>query len=268
MLTAVVLQCSIILCDDQLTFLSFAYCPLGSHTMSRNPSILFRQLFDRVSCTYTYLLGCNKTRRAILIDPVKEHVNRDLSLLKRLELNLQYVANTHVHADHVTGSGAIKTLLKPAVVESIISSASEAKADIHVKDGDIIECGDSIKLHVLSTPGHTSGCVSYYCPEGAFVFTGDCLLVGGCGRTDFQQGNSAQLYTSVHQSLFTLPEDTSVFPAHDYNGNLMSTIGEEKRYNPRLSKSQEEFIQIMKDLKLDLPKLIDIAVPQNMICGL
>ncbi|CAG2107599.1 unnamed protein product [Medioppia subpectinata] len=234
--------------------------------------VLFRQLFDRISCTYTYLLADKATKEAILIDPVLECVDRDLQLVKEIGLNLKYVANTHCHADHVTGSGLIKTRLNTnpsqPTVKSIISEISGAKADIKVDENDVITCGESIKLKVLSTPGHTNGCVTYVDTDNGLVFTGDALLIRGCGRTDFQQGDSGLLWDSIHQKIFTLPDNFNVFPAHDYKGQLLSTITEEKRFNPRLTKSKEEFIEIMANLNLDLPKMIDIAVPNNMVCGL
>mmetsp|Transcript_25136 Transcript_25136/g.44824 ORF Transcript_25136/g.44824 Transcript_25136/m.44824 type:complete len:167 (-) Transcript_25136:243-743(-) len=153
-------------------------------------------------------------------------------------------------------------------VRSGISKASGAKADILYEPGDVITVG-SLELKVLPTPGHTSGCVSYYtAAAGGMVFTGDALLVRGCGRTDFQQGSSETLYKSVHEQLFTLPDDTTVFPAHDYKGRTSSTIGEEKQHNPRLSKSMEEFVQIMANLNLPYPKKIDEALPANLACGI
>jgi sulfur dioxygenase len=233
--------------------------------------LLFRQLFDRVSCTYTYLLADIVAKDALLIDPVLEQVDRDIALVNELGLKLKYVANTHCHADHVTGSGLIKTKLNTnsdTKVSSIISALSGAMADIKVKENDIISCGEAVKLKVLATPGHTSGCVSYVDYENGMVFTGDALFIRGCGRTDFQSGSSSQLYDSIHNKLFSLPSHFKVFPAHDYKGQLMSTISEEKLFNPRLTKTKEEFIEIMANLNLDLPKMIDIAVPKNMVCGL
>ncbi|XP_054168785.1 uncharacterized protein LOC128966011 [Oppia nitens] len=241
-----------------------------------NKRILFRQLFDRISCTYTYLLADNVSKEALLIDPVLELVDRDLNLIDELGLKLKYVANTHCHADHITGSGLIKkrlninttTTTTTPTVQSIISIQSGAKADIKINENDWIKCGDAVNLKVLATPGHTDGCVTYVDYENGLVFTGDALLIRGCGRTDFQQGNSGLLYDSVHNKIFTLPDNFHILPAHDYKGQWLSTVLEEKKFNPRLTKSKQEFIDIMDNLNLDLPKMIDIAVPNNLVCGL
>jgi sulfur dioxygenase len=232
--------------------------------------VLLRQLFDRTSCTYTYLLGDILSRKAVLIDPVLELVARDLTTIRQLGLKLQYVINTHVHADHVTGSGELKNRLAKEgenQVKSVISEASGAQADVHVNDGDFISCGDHIRLQVLSTPGHTSGCITLVEHGLKATFTGDALFIRGCGRTDFQNGSASQLYDSVHDKIFSLPNDFSIYPAHDYNGQTVSTVGEEKEYNPRLTKSKADFITLMDNLNLDYPKMIDKAVPRNMVCG-
>lgn len=228
---------------------------------------VLRQLFDPESCTYTYLIGCKVTNQAVLIDPVLEQKTRDLTILSEMGFELAYVLNTHCHADHVTSGGMIKKELPK--VQTIISEASAAKSDIKVQDGSVVSFG-SLRLEVLATPGHTNGCVTFLLrsPAGpAMVFTGDALLIRGCGRTDFQQGNSGTLYESIHQRIFTLPDDTIVYPGHDYKGNLSSTVGEEKVHNPRLSKGKEEFIKIMSELNLPYPKRIDVAVPANLVCG-
>lgn len=235
--------------------------------------LLFRQLFEKESSTYTYLLAdvSHPQKPALLIDPVDKTVERDISLVKELGLKLVYAMNTHVHADHVTGTGLIKT--KVPGVKSVISKASNSKADILVEAGDTIYFGD-LFLEVRATPGHTLGCVTYVTGDGPdhplprMAFTGDALLIRGCGRTDFQGGSSRQLYESVHSQIFTLPEDTFVYPAHDYKGFTASTVGEEKLYNPRLTKDEETFEKIMENLNLPYPKLIDVAVPANMVCGL
>ncbi|XP_044472686.1 persulfide dioxygenase ETHE1 homolog, mitochondrial-like [Mangifera indica] len=242
-------------------------------TSSSSSKLLFRQLFEKESCTYTYLLAdvSHPDKPALLIDPVDRTVDRDLSLIKELGVNLVYAMNTHVHADHITGTGLIKSKLPG--VRSIISKASGSKADILVEPGEKIHFGD-LFLEVCATPGHTLGCVTYVTGEGPdqpqprMAFTGDALLIRGCGRTDFQGGNSTQLYKSVHSQIFTLPKDTLIYPAHDYKGFTVSTVGEETQYNPRLTKDEEGFKDIMANLKLSYPKMMDVAVPANMVCGM
>ncbi|UJR13984.1 hypothetical protein I4U23_000987 [Adineta vaga] len=228
-----------------------------------------RQLFEQTTSTYTYIVADGKSREALLIDPVITTVARDMQLLKQLGLRLRYAINTHVHADHITGSGRLKTLLPEC--QSVISKVSGAKADIFIEDGDEIVIGDKkdgLVIECRSTPGHTNGCMTYVWHKGSSVFTGDCLLIRGCGRTDFQQGSADKIYTSIHKRIFTLPDHFIVYPGHDYTGQTTSTIAEEKQYNSRLTKSREEFTHIMKELKLSYPLQIDKAVPANMICGL
>ncbi|WOK95669.1 persulfide dioxygenase [Canna indica] len=237
------------------------------------PRLLFRQLFEKESSTYTYLLADigHPDKPAVLIDPVDRTVERDINLVKELELKLIYAMNTHVHADHVTGTGLIKA--KMPGVKSVISKASKAVADDVVEHGDKICFGD-LFLEVRATPGHTEGCVTYVTGDGPdqpcprMAFTGDALLIRGCGRTDFQGGSSHKLYQSVHSQIFTLPKDTLLYPGHDYKGFTSTTVGEEIVYNPRLSKDEETFKDIMANLNLAYPKMIDIAVPSNMVCGL
>ena len=173
--------------------------------------------------------------------------------------------NTHVHADHITGSGRLKNFLPN--VKSVISQASKAKADIHIKEGDKIQFGNEF-LHVLATPGHTNGCLTFVSHTAKIAFTGDALLIRGCGRTDFQQGNSEVLYDSIHNKILSLPDEYSVFPGHDYVGRTSSSIGEEKRFNPRLTQKKADFVETMKNLNLVYPRLMDVAVPANMICGI
>nr|CAD7414797.1 unnamed protein product [Timema poppensis] len=177
------------------------------------PSSTMPQFFDRESCTYTYLLADLDQREAVLIDPVIELAERDAQTIRELDLTLKYGMNTHMHADHVTGTGLLKKLLPGC--KSLIARASGAQADVYVIDGDCVEFGKH-KLDVLATPGHTSGCVTYVCHEQGIAFTGDTLLIRGCGRTDFQEGNSKVLYDSVHKKIFTLPNNFLIFPAHDY----------------------------------------------------
>ncbi|CAF1019842.1 unnamed protein product [Adineta steineri] len=229
-----------------------------------------RQFFELESSTYTYLLADLTTKEALIIDPVVNTVERDAKIIQQLGLQLRYALNTHIHADHITGSGKLKTLFPGC--QSIISNVSGAKADIYIKDGDLIKIGESGKTPIIlecrSTPGHTNGCTCFIWHDYGAIFTGDTLLIRGCGRTDFQQGNADQLYTSIHTKIFTLPEYYKVYPAHDYTGQTCSTILEEKKYNPRLTKLREEFIDIMTNLKLCYPKQIDKAVPANLLCGL
>lgn len=227
-------------------------------------NLIFRQLFDTTSSTYTYLLADSKNREAILIDPVIDQVKRDWHLVQDLNLTLKYAVNTHMHADHITGTGELKKL---SGCKSIISEASGAKADIYVKENDVIHFGEH-KIKVLATPGHTNGCVTYYLSEESMAFTGDTLLIRGCGRTDFQEGNAASLYNNVHQKIFTMPDETKLYPAHDYKGMMSTTVDEEKRLNPRLTKSLDDFINIMDNLNLSYPKMIDKALPANKVCGL
>lgn len=253
-----------------------SHSQMGSYTTSSSShasNLLFRQLFEKESSTYTYLLAdvSHPDKPALLIDPVDKTADRDLSLIRELGLNLIYAMNTHVHADHVTGTGLIKS--KVLGVKSVISKASGSKADVLVEPGDKVCFGD-LFLEVHATPGHTLGCVTYVTGDGPdqpkprMAFTGDALLVRGCGRTDFQGGSSTQLYKSVHSQIFTLPRDTLIYPAHDYKGFTVSTVGEEMKYNPRLTKDEEGFKNIMENLNLSYPKMMEIAVPANMVCGM
>ncbi|KAH9723632.1 persulfide dioxygenase ETHE1-like [Citrus sinensis] len=250
-----------------------SYSTTTTSSSSSSSKLLFRQTFEKESSTYTYLLADvnHPDKPALLIDPVDKTVDRDLNVIKELGLKLVYAMNTHVHADHVTGTGLIKS--KVPGVKSIISKASGSKADLHVEHGDKVSFGD-LFLEVRATPGHTLGCVTYVSGEGPdqpqprMAFTGDALLIRGCGRTDFQGGSSSQLYKSVHSQIFTLPKDTLIYPAHDYKGFTVSTVGEEIQYNPRLTKDEETFKSIMENLNLSYPKMIDIAVPANLVCGM
>jgi glyoxylase-like metal-dependent hydrolase (beta-lactamase superfamily II) len=226
--------------------------------------MIFRQLFDKESCTFTYLLGDGASRKAALIDPVVEHVDRDLRLVEELGLELQYIFDTHVHADHVTGAGALRT--RTGAKTHFSARGGPACADVLLHDGDVVQLG-ALALRALATPGHTDSCMSY--AVGDRVFTGDTLLVRGCGRTDFQQGDSALLWSSVHEKLFALPDATYVYPAHDYRGHTCSTVGEEKKWNPRLggSSTVESFVALMAALDLPAPAKIAEAVPANLACG-
>jgi sulfur dioxygenase len=238
----------------------------GGAIVRSGETIGFKQLFDDESCTYTYLLWDESTKDAILVDPVDIQVDRDLSVVNELGLNLVYGVNTHAHADHITGTGLLKT--KVPGMQSIISTASGAKADMTIGAGDRIVFGSRF-LQARATPGHTEGCLSYVADDESFVLTGDTLLISGCGRTDFQGGSAETLYESVHTHLFSLPDTTTVYPAHDYKGRTSSLIGDEKKTNPRLGegKTKDEFVEIMANLNLAYPKKIDVAVPANMRCG-
>ena len=224
-----------------------------------------RQLFDPESSTYSYLVWDTDTRGAALIDPVQEQVNRDIQLIQELGLKLRYTLETHVHADHVTGAGILRKALNSIVV---VHENSQTKcADVQIKGGDFIPLGTK-RIDIRYTPGHTNSDVSYVIP-GA-VFTGDSLHIRGSGRTDFQSGDAARLYNSIMEQLFILPDDTVVYPGHDYQGRCCTTIAEEKAHNPRLGngKSREEFIAIMNNLKLAPPKHIHEALPSNLRCGI
>ncbi|PPD12623.1 MBL fold metallo-hydrolase [Methylophilus sp.] len=226
--------------------------------------MIFEQFFEPDSSTFTYLLGCEHTRQAVLIDTVECDVEKYVAALHQHGLTLVYTLETHVHADHVT---AADTLRKRLGSKSVVHRDAGAMCgDLLVTDGIHVQVG-SIDIEVRYTPGHTNGCVSYY--VGDRIFTGDALLIGGCGRTDFQQGNAGQLYDSIHKQIFSLPDETLIYPGHDYNGNTVSTVGQEKRENKRLGgqKSRQEFVEIMANLKLAYPKQIDVALPANQACG-
>ncbi|MCK5122374.1 MAG: MBL fold metallo-hydrolase, partial [Methylococcales bacterium] len=219
--------------------------------------MIFRQLFEADTCTYTYLLGCEYSQKAILIDSVASEADSYIQLLNDLELTLIYTLETHVHADHITAAGYLRdTLGSKSIVHR---DAGAMCADLLVTDGIELQVGE-IEIKVLHTPGHTSGCTSFII--GDRLFTGDSLLINGCGRTDFQQGDSATLYRTITEKLFTLPSDTLVYPGHDYHGITVSTIAQEKALNARLggNKTEQEFIKIMDELDLSYPKYIDQAL--------
>jgi sulfur dioxygenase len=224
--------------------------------------MLIRQLFDRETSTYTYLVADETTREAVLIDPVREQIGRDLRLVDELGLRLRFVLETHVHADHVTSASEIA---ERTGARTAASSLGARCAHIHLQDGDVLQLG-ALELRAVATPGHTRDSMSFVI--GDHVFTGDALLVRGTGRTDFQSGDAGALYDSITGKLFTLPDATTVWPGHDYRGHAASTIGEEKRHNPRLAgKTRAQTIAILQALKLDPPKHIAQAVPANLACG-
>lgn len=221
------------------------------------------QLLDPDTCTYTYLVVDEPSCEAVLIDPVREQVQRDLEVLAASRLRLQWILETHVHADHVTGAAMLQA--QTGAGTALSARAGVACASRLLDDGDEIAFGEEI-IRVLATPGHTAGCLSYLWRDR--VFTGDALLIGGCGRTDFQGGDAGVLYDSIVGKLFGLPDETIVYPAHDYQGRRVSCIGEQRTTNPRLAgKNRAEFVALMGGLVLDPPRQIDIAVPANRKCG-
>jgi sulfur dioxygenase len=226
--------------------------------------MIFRQLFEPLSSTYTYLLGCEESGQAVLIDPVIATMERDLAEVKRLGLTLAYSLDTHIHADHITAA----LELKKAVSSKIAAPAYDRLpcADIGIEEGKPLQIGEII-LHPLHTPGHTDGHFAYL--SGDRVFTGDALLIDGCGRTDFQNGDADTLYKSVREKLFSLPDEYLVYPAHDYQHRHVSSIAQEKKRNPRVGEERtlDEFRDIMTKLNLPYPKFIDYAVPGNRQCG-
>jgi len=226
--------------------------------------VIFRQLFEPVSSTYTYLLGCEQTGQALLVDPVMPAWERDLAALNALSLKLAYTVETHVHADHITAALRLKRETGSRIAYPALSRAP--CADLAIEEGSELRLG-GIALTPLFTPGHTDDHFSYLA-DGR-VLTGDALLIDGCGRTDFQNGDAATLYRSVRERLFTLPDDTLVYPAHDYQGRRVSSVAQERSRNPRLGgdRSLAEFVAIMRELKLPYPKFIDHAVPGNRECG-
>lgn len=228
--------------------------------------LIFRQLFDLQSSTYTYLLGDAETREAAIIDPVFEQMRRDAALVNEVGLKLLWSLETHVHADHVTAAWLLRRRLGARIALSHRSGAEGA--DLYLKEGDAIPFGRH-RLSVRETPGHTDGCLTYVLDEGEAAFTGDCLLIRGSGRTDFQHGDAAAMYRSVRERIFALPETCLLYPAHDYRGLTVTSVAEERRFNPRLGgdAALEDFRGHMANLRLAHPKLIDIAVPANLACG-
>ena len=230
--------------------------------------MIFRQLFEPVSSTYTYLLACEETGQAALIDPVLETVERDLDLIRDRGLTLACTVETHIHADHVTGAGRLRALTGSKAGFPALSGAD--CVDFTISEGSPIAIG-ALQLRPLYTPGHTDDHHSYVVESNGTtrVFTGDALLIDGCGRTDFQNGNSATLYGSVHSKIFALGDEVLVYPAHDYNQRQVSSVGQERARNPRLGggKTVNEFVAIMAELNLPRPKKMDVAVPANRACG-
>jgi len=228
--------------------------------------MIFRQLFDPQSSTYSYLLGDPRSREAVLIDPVFEQARRDRALVGELGLKLVYTLETHVHADHVTGAALHRKRFGSRIALAAASGA--AGADVALAHGDRVVFGARY-LEARETPGHTNGCMTYVLDDESMAFTGDALLIRGCGRTDFQQGNARTLYRSVHSQIFTLPPSCVLYPGHDYRGLTATSVDEERQYNPRLGSgiSEADFTGYMNNLGLPHPKQIDVAVPANLQCG-
>ncbi|MHC5747800.1 MAG: MBL fold metallo-hydrolase [Nostoc sp.] len=250
--------------------------------------MFFRQLFDRESCTYTYLIADLNTQEAVLVDPVLEQFERDYHLLQELGFILRYCLETHIHADHITGTSKLRELTLCLGV--LPENAQASCANQFIRDGEMLHIG-SITIEAIATPGHTDSHMAYLvngvsetAPKELHVLTGDALFIRGCGRTDFQSGDAGILYDSVTQRLFTLPDQTFVYPGHDYQGHIVSTIGEERRWNPRFVKCESRepaaglcptqilrdrasFIELMTNLDLPKPKKMMEAVPANKRCG-
>ncbi len=228
--------------------------------------MIFRQLYDETSSTYTYLLADEASREALLIDPVFEQFHRDLALLRELDLTLKLVVDTHAHADHITAAWLLKQ--KTGCTIALSADAGAVNVDLLLRHGQIFGV-KGVQLEARSTPGHTNGCMSFVLSDKSTVFTGDALLIRGCGRSDFQQGNASRLYHSITEQLFTLPDECAVYPAHDYNGRTRSSVGEEKRYNARVGggANEKDFVLYMNAMQLPHPKKIDEAVPNNMRSG-
>ena len=225
--------------------------------------MIFKQVFDKKTSTYTYLIASAKGREAVIIDPVLENVSEYIQLLRDLDLKLVKVIDTHIHADHVTGASKLKQATN---CTTLMGEHTPADAvEIKVKDDELIDI-DSLKIKSLYTPGHTSDSYSFLLDN--YLFSGDTLLINGTGRTDFQNGSSKDAYNSLFNNLLKLPEETLVYPGHDYNGKFSSTIGNEKKFNPRLQvKSVDEYIEIMSNLNLSKPEMIDINVSRNIQLG-
>jgi sulfur dioxygenase len=228
--------------------------------------LVFRQLFDAQSSTYTYLLGDPHSGAAVVIDPVFEQIRRDRALIDELGLKLQYVLETHVHADHVTGAWLLRAATGCRIALAAASGAEGA--DRYLVHDDVVAFG-ARNLQVRATPGHTGGCLTYVLDDRSMAFTGDCLLVRGSGRTDFQEGDAHAMYRSIRDQLFTLPDSCLLYPAHDYRGLTVTSVREERLFNPRLGGEigESDFVGYMKNLRLAHPKQIDVAVPANLKCG-
>ena len=226
--------------------------------------MLFRQLFDHDTSTYTYLIADETSKAAILVDPVIDNVERDYQLIRELGLTLHYCLETHIHADHITGTGKLRELT--GCLGIVPENASASCADRQIQHGEILKL-DEITIEAIATLGHTDSHMAYLV-NGEKLLTGDSLLIRGCGRTDFQSGDAGSLFDAITQRLFTLPDETLVYPGHDYRGHTVSTIGEEKQFNPRFQgRTRDNFIEFMASLNLPNPQKIMEAVPANQLCG-
>ena len=232
--------------------------------------MLFKQLFESESSTYTYLISCQEKQEAILIDPSIETLNRDLKILESMGLRLTYAIDTHIHADHVTSASALREITKCKIAGPAYDKLK--CRDINLKHRDNIIIGNSLKLEAIHTPGHTDTHFSYVLNNkfNKFLFSGDALLINTCGRTDFQSGSSEELYNTIKKIFYSMPDETKIYPAHDYNKNNVSTIREQKKYNMLINENVKikDFVNSMSNLKLDKPKKMDFAVPLNNKCGI
>ncbi|MDO8908595.1 MAG: MBL fold metallo-hydrolase [Pseudohongiella sp.] len=229
--------------------------------------MIFRQLYDSVSSTYTYLLADESSGEALLIDPVFEQVPRDLALLQELNLSLKLVLDTHAHADHVTAAWILKQ--KTGCQIALAAAVGADNVDIALEHGNVVGI-KGVSLEVRATPGHTDGCLTFVLSDHTMAFTGDALLIRGCGRSDFQQGDAARLFHSITGQIFVLPDNCAIYPAHDYSGRTRSSVSEEKIHNPRVGggANERDFVQYMNAMQLPHPKKIDEALPANMRSGM
>ena len=237
-----------------------------AHQQYKDKPLLMRPLFEETSWTYSFIIADPITREAVIIDPVDLTVDRDIKVCEEMGVKLKYAINTHCHADHITGSGLLARKLSGC--QSMIAAAAGAEANVKLEDGQRIYMGERF-IEARATPGHTDGCMSFVSDDFSTVFTGDALLINKCGRTDFQQGSCDNMWESIHNRLYTLPLETVVYPGHDYEGRLFSTIGEQKKFNVRFAgKTKENFIEVMKNLNLPYPKKLDASLPSNKVDGL
>ena len=231
-------------------------------------AMMFRQLFEDSSCTYTYLLACTETGQAVLIDPVLETVERDLDTIRELGLTLEYALETHIHADHITGAVKLRALADCKIAGAAMDELP--CRDVQIREGEALRMG-GLELHPVFTPGHTATHHAYLMDNGTqkMLFSGDALLIEACGRTDFQEGDAGLLYDSIQNKVFSLPDDTLIYPGHDYEKRFVTTVAQEKLRNPRLhtGTTREEFVKIMEGLDLPYPHKMEYSIPGNQQCG-